>query len=239
MTLASNVTALATRVAIEFNSVRANFVKKKAGASEAIVQITDPTNEHFLRWNIVDDSSNTTGWPDRMAFLFNGVRTGSFNEYGEIRVEAAKTNTIAMRAHGFLSGGVAASTVDIFQVREARGIGDVLLGVARAGITARRAIEMNSNKITGLGTPTVGTDAATKTYVDNTIGSSINVTTAALATAVSSSSLVPRVFYYNTTINRSLITTSTNTYIYLGVLRLNVGEEIPAGYIGAIIRIPV
>ena len=38
--------------------------------------------------------------------------------------------------------------------------------VSKSGDTMSGALAMGSNKITGLGTPTAGTDAATKTYVD-------------------------------------------------------------------------
>ena len=41
--------------------------------------------------------------------------------------------------------------------------------LALAGGTMTGAIAMGTNKITGLGTPTDGTDAATKTYVDTTV----------------------------------------------------------------------
>ena len=46
---------------------------------------------------------------------------------------------------------------------------DLAAKLATAGGTMSGAIAMGTNKITGLGTPTDGTDAATKTYVDTTV----------------------------------------------------------------------
>ena len=46
---------------------------------------------------------------------------------------------------------------------------DLAAKLALAGGTMTGAIAMGTNKITGLGTPTAGTDAATKAYVDTTV----------------------------------------------------------------------
>ena len=74
--------------------------------------ITDSTNDRFVRVDISDDGTATAGWPDRLAFYFSGIRSGYFNEYGEIRARPAKSNTVALRAQKWASS----STVDIFQV---------------------------------------------------------------------------------------------------------------------------
>lgn len=52
--------------------------------------------EHVI---IVDDGSDTSLWPNRLSFQFGsgGHLTGWFNEYGELRVTPAKTNTVPFR----------------------------------------------------------------------------------------------------------------------------------------------
>lgn len=89
------------------------------------------SNAQFLRVNIPNDGSPTGGWPDRLAFYFDGTRTGYHNEYGELRARPAKNNTVALRAMGFSSG----STGDIFQVAAADA-SSVYLGVSSSQITA-------------------------------------------------------------------------------------------------------
>lgn len=113
--------------------------------AEADYAISDPTNDRVGIWDITDDATPTANWPDRLGFKFNGVRTGGFNEYGEGRFDAAKSATVALRAHGHVTGGTADSTQDILQVREGRGVGDVLLGVARSGIAMRRDVTVTGN----------------------------------------------------------------------------------------------
>jgi hypothetical protein len=68
----------------------------------------------FVRVNIPVDPVNTVSnlWPDRLAFYFEGIRTGYFNEYGEMRARSAKATTQALRVAGFQGG----STGNIFEV---------------------------------------------------------------------------------------------------------------------------
>ncbi|HRJ06441.1 MAG TPA: hypothetical protein PK096_02535 [Candidatus Saccharibacteria bacterium] len=73
--------------------------------------LTDSTNDKFARVDITDDTSPTSGWPDRLAFYFDGTRTGYHNEYGELRARPAKASTVALRAMYFGSG-----TANIFEV---------------------------------------------------------------------------------------------------------------------------
>lgn len=61
------------------------------------VTITDPTNEQVLTVNVVDDSSPTGNWPDRIRLLFDGAEVTWFNEYGEYRGTPAKNNTVGWR----------------------------------------------------------------------------------------------------------------------------------------------
>jgi hypothetical protein len=58
----------------------------------------------------------------------------------------------------------------------------------KAGGTMTGAIDMGSSKITSLGTPTAGTDATTKTYVDGILGSATAASTSAASAATSASS---------------------------------------------------
>jgi hypothetical protein len=85
----------------------------------------------FLRVNVPDDGSSTATWPDRLAFFFDGTRTGYHNEYGELRARPGKSNTIALRAMGW-SGG---SSNDIFQVTAADS-STVHFAVSETDITA-------------------------------------------------------------------------------------------------------
>ena len=55
----------------------------------------------------------------------------------------------------------------------------------KTGGTMTGAIAMSSNKITGLGTPTTGTDAVTKAYVDTTFGDTASAAASAAAAAAS------------------------------------------------------
>lgn len=99
-----------------------------AGAN--ITTMADSTIQ-FLRVNIPDDGSPTGSWPDRLAFYFNGVRTGYHNEYGELRGRPAKINTVALRAMGWSAG----SSGDIFQVTSADAA-TVRFAVSETDITA-------------------------------------------------------------------------------------------------------
>ena len=60
--------------------------------------------------------------------------------------------------------------------------------LSKTGGTMSGAIDMGSSKITSLGTPTAGTDATTKTYVDGILGSATAAATSATSAATSASS---------------------------------------------------
>lgn len=60
--------------------------------------------------------------------------------------------------------------------------------LALAGGTMSGAIAMGGYKITGLGTPTTGTDAVTKAYVDTTFGDTASAAASAAAAAASAAS---------------------------------------------------
>ncbi len=87
-------------------------LSNKLAVKNSTVSLTDSTNDKFTRVDITDDSSATSGWPDRMAFYFSGVRTGYHNEYGELRARPAKSSTVALRAMKWNG----TSTSNIFEV---------------------------------------------------------------------------------------------------------------------------
>ena len=60
--------------------------------------------------------------------------------------------------------------------------------LALAGGTMTGAIAMSGNKITGLGTPTTGTDAVTKDYIDTTFGDTASAAASAAAASASAAS---------------------------------------------------
>jgi hypothetical protein len=113
----------------------------------------------FARVNIPDDASDTATWPDRLAFYFNSVRTGYFNEYGELRARPGKTNTVALRAFSHASG----SSGEFFQL--AKGVdSSVLVGSSETlftsyipfkatggyqGVGAFRAVQSSAPSTTG------------------------------------------------------------------------------------------
>ena len=63
--------------------------------------------------------------------------------------------------------------------------GSAAARVAKSGDTMTGNLNMNSNKVTNLGTPTNDTDAATKLYVDNVAGSATAAAASAAAAAAS------------------------------------------------------
>jgi hypothetical protein len=102
--------------------------------------LTNSTADTFARVNITDDASDTSLWPDRLAFYFNGVRTGYHNEYGELRARPGKINTVAFRVQRW-SG---ASTVDIMQVTSADNL-TLYFTVGPTSITASVPISSTAN----------------------------------------------------------------------------------------------
>jgi hypothetical protein len=74
--------------------------------------------------------------------------------------------------------------------------------VLKSGSTMSGALAMGTNKITGLGTPTAGTDATTKTYVDGVLIAPSNltgpITSTGSATAIASQTGTGSTFVMNT-----------------------------------------
>lgn len=117
-----------------------NLIETKADATRSI---SDPTNQRVGRWNVVDDSSSTSSWPDRLAFQYNGVNTGYFNEYGELRSVSAKNSTTAIRAMGYAGG---AHSGNIFDVQTERN-GSTVFNVTRTAVASN--VNMSAPNLTG------------------------------------------------------------------------------------------
>ena len=64
-------------------------------------------------------------------------------------------------------------------------LGSAATRVLKSGDTMTGALDMSSNKVTSLGTPTADTDAATKFYVDSILGSATSAAESAAAAAAS------------------------------------------------------
>jgi hypothetical protein len=131
-------------------TANARYLWQQRPKTDADYAITDPTNMQVAQFNIVNDASPAANWPDRLHFKYDGVRTGGFNEFGEGRFDPAKDSTVALRVHGFKSGSTPASLGDFFEVREARNVGDIIMGVGLNGTTLRRKMTIiNSSKDVG------------------------------------------------------------------------------------------
>jgi len=145
------------------------YLKEIAPVADGSNSITTPATHRVGQWDISDDASDTATWPDRLQFRFQngpGVfkRTGGFNEYGEIRSDSAKPTTVAARVSGHLNNSnVPDSTANILEVREGRGVGDMLMAVSRTNITVARPIVLPA-------APAADLEAATKKYVDDNAG---------------------------------------------------------------------
>lgn len=101
------------------------------------------------------------------AITSSGTRTISLADgYGDTKnpYAAKAANTVLA---GPVSGADAVPTFRVLTVDDISDISDDYL--AKSGGTMSGAINMGSNKITSLGTPTENTDAATKKYVDDAI----------------------------------------------------------------------
>lgn len=125
-----------------------NLAIVEAGVAAAVRKYETTTlpdsSTLFHRVDIPDDATPTGGWPDRLAFYFNGTRTGYHNEYGELRARPGKTNTTAFRCQAHGSG----SSVDILQVTDATNA-TVYLGVSSTGMTLANGVRV----LSGTGSP--------------------------------------------------------------------------------------
>lgn len=119
-----------------------------------VVTVPVSQTDTVATYTITDNLTDTTTWPDRFQFRFGGQRTGSFNEYGEIRGDAAKENTVAMR----VAGHSATCTGNLFEAVLNRG-GPIRFSIAPTGdVTAVGTVTA--------ATPTASTHLTTRAYVD-------------------------------------------------------------------------
>lgn len=63
------------------------------------VDLPDSSTQ-VARFDIPNDSTPSSSWPDRFVFFYDGTRTGYHNEYGELRSRSAKDSTVAIRGMG-------------------------------------------------------------------------------------------------------------------------------------------
>jgi hypothetical protein len=100
-----------------------------------VISLLNSTNDRLLRVEVTDDGSPTAGWPDRLVFFYldpidGAIRTGYFNEYGEVRSRSAKLNTVALRALAHPNN----VNTPIFQVTNDTQ-GAVYLSVSKLGVS--------------------------------------------------------------------------------------------------------
>lgn len=102
------------------------------------VYLTTPGSDTFAEIEIDDDSSSTSSWPNRLAFYFkavggSAVLTSWFNEYGEFRVQPAKSNTVALRVFG-QEDNATTHTGNLLEVADNRVARNIMFGVDQDGI---------------------------------------------------------------------------------------------------------
>jgi hypothetical protein len=106
-------------------------------------------------------------------------------------VTASTYKSVTVDIYGRITSGTNPTTISGFGITDAYTKTEVdtsLSGkLSTTGGTMSGAIAMGTSKITGLGTPTAGTDATTKTYVDGILGSATSAATSAAAAATSES----------------------------------------------------
>ena len=106
-------------------------------------------------------------------------------------VTADTYRSVTTDAYGRITGGTNPTTVsgygltDVFTKTEVTS--SLALKLNAAGGTVTGAIAMSTNKITGLGDPTLAQDASTKAYTDSILGSATSAATSASQAATSAS----------------------------------------------------
>lgn len=79
-----------------------NLITKTSSAFKGIVTELDGSDDQIGAWTVQDDGTSTSNWPNRFEMWFKTVggvsrRTFLLNEYGEVRIAPAKSNTIPFR----------------------------------------------------------------------------------------------------------------------------------------------
>jgi len=112
----------------------------KVAEKNNVIELTDSTNDDFVRVNITDDATPTAGWTDRLAFYFAGRRAGYFNEYGELRARPGKNNSVGFRAMGDATSN---ADQEFFQVASG-GFTDVTFGISKEAINTYNIKKTNT-----------------------------------------------------------------------------------------------
>lgn len=117
MSLQSRLTDLINAIGAD---VKALLLKK----NNATVPLTS-LNETFGAFEIQDDNTSTSSWPNRLAFFFKPFGGSSnlvswFNEYGEFRVVPAKVNTVALRIFGQTTTAPNIHSGALFEIQDNR-----------------------------------------------------------------------------------------------------------------------
>lgn len=106
-------------------------------------------------------------------------------------VTAATYKSVTVDAYGRVTGGTNPTTLAGYGITDAYTQAQVDAALALklnlTGGTMSGAIAMGTNKITGLGDPTLAQDAATKNYIDTIFGSTTTAAASAAAAAASAS----------------------------------------------------
>jgi hypothetical protein len=111
---------------------------------------------------VADDGTSTASWPDRFTINYDPV-TGTtvqpltWNEYGETRLQPAKSNTVALRIFAGLDATLSAArstSVGLFEIQDNRADRNIKLSIFSNGnITTVGAIAA-TGKVTGANLPT-------------------------------------------------------------------------------------
>lgn len=113
-------------------------VPNKLTAKSATTTLSAPLTDFWQKLEIIDDGSLTTSWPNRLEAAFTpsgGTRGLTFylNEYGEVRIEPAKANTVPLRVFTKHAPGDAAHTVNTFELMDDRTTRTLLMSIDSAG----------------------------------------------------------------------------------------------------------
>lgn len=110
----------------------------KLTAKNNTTTLSPALTDYWQKVEVIDDGTTTTSWPNRLEVAFTpsgGTRglTTYLNEYGELRVEPAKSNTVAARFFTKHQPGDAAHTVNVFEMMDDRTTRTVLMSIDASG----------------------------------------------------------------------------------------------------------
>jgi len=113
-------------------------VPGKLNTKNATTNISPALTDYWQKVEILDDGTATTSWPNRFEAAFTpsgGTRglTTYLNEYGELRVEPAKSSTVAARFFTKHAPTDPAHTANVFEVMDDRTTRTVLASIDAAG----------------------------------------------------------------------------------------------------------